>query len=111
MADNVSFFAALRRQDWLPELSGWNCSALRIPGATVNRILVDGVVVDSKNYQVEPHNHLVRWAAHDRPPATAIAELVLQRSLNSQFTTIVITAVTSIVTAIISAVATYFSAK
>lgn len=77
----ISFTVSLTESDWNRVLGGWQCAALKIPGAVVESFFADGLKIDSEWYAVDHANQLVRWIRNDSPPQLAAIVLRLTRDL------------------------------
>jgi ribosomal protein L30E len=69
-------------KDWDNDLGGWRCTALKIPGAKIENIYVEGVIQDTSWYKVLPDYATIRWSHDPRPERAAVA-LTIQEELLS----------------------------
>ena len=58
----TSFRVRLSKDEWNPELGGWHCSALRIPGAIVEEIFYQGAPLSKNQYRISVANEIIQLA-------------------------------------------------
>src|SRR5712692_6122526 len=63
----IVFSTTVLQVDWDAVFGGWRCSAIRIPGAQVNAIFVDGKRQDSALYEVMYELAMIRWITRPQP--------------------------------------------
>lgn len=77
----IVFTASVTEKDWDRELSGWRCSALKIPGAQVDALLISGSRADISWFEVNYELNIVRWVRSERPKqATLLIKLTEELS-------------------------------
>jgi hypothetical protein len=79
----IAFLVYLTKSGWDPTSGGWHCSALKIPGATIEALRVDGDKVSDEWYVVDLPNELVHWN-HGDPPEIAVLSVALTQELTTQ---------------------------
>jgi hypothetical protein len=79
----IAFLVYLTKSGWDPTSGGWHCSALKIPGATIEALRVDGDKVSDEWYVVDLPNELVHWN-HGDPPEIAVLSGALTQELTTQ---------------------------
>lgn len=71
-ASGKSFKLRLTKDEWDPELRGWYCSALKIPGAVVKEIYSGGQPVNRNLYRIDQTNEIIQWLSGDPPETIAV---------------------------------------
>lgn len=106
----IAFTVNVDDRDWDPNIGGWRCPALEIPGSQVDDLYVSGARVDSGWYEVLREHSLIRWVRPERP-AQAVVSIKLTQELSTQELTskwkqlaIVLPVVSSILVAVIGGV-------
>ena len=80
MADDSTVIAIqLSNRDWDPAVSGWQCAALAIPGAHVERLDVDGHGADTAKYKVSEELRVIRWVSEPIPDQSTAAIKLTKR--------------------------------
>ena len=69
----IAFTTSLSDDDWDDRMSGWRCSALKIPGSAIEAIYVAGRRQDMGLIEVVPEHHLVRWPSRGRPSSVVLS--------------------------------------
>lgn len=112
----IGFTVTLSERDWDPELSGWRCPALKIPGAAIDAVYVSGTRADTSWYEVLAEHSIVRWVRENHPAQAAIA-IKLTEELSTQELTskwrklaIVLPVVSSVLVAVIAAAVSLYTA-
>jgi hypothetical protein len=111
----IAFTTRLTKEDWDEAMRGWRCQVLKVPGAIVEAIYVDGSRTDSALYEVLPQHAFIRWIVPNKPErVTASIKLTETLSLDRETErwrrlAIVLPVAATIVAASISALATYYS--
>jgi hypothetical protein len=80
----ISLMITLSGSEWISEIGGWRCEALKIPGARIEAVYAEGSRLDSAWYHVDEVNSVLRWSRDSAPPARATASVVLDKQLSSQ---------------------------
>jgi len=79
----IVFTVAVDQDDWDKQLGGWRCSALRIPGAQVDDVFVEGSRVDESWYEAMYKHAIIRWIRQN-PPEKALIIISLTEELSTQ---------------------------
>jgi len=113
----IVFATRLADDDWSTEQGAWRCEPLRIPGATVKDLRVDGNTIDKSQYQVRTELAMVHWVGPGRPPRVA-AEIELSDELSLAKDTdrwkklaVLLPVIGTIAAALIAGTATYLTTK
>lgn len=99
--------------DYDSSLGGWRCSALRLPGSTLQELRADGVVQDSSYWRAVPELGLVKWSREVRPMQAVLVLRVADdlapasQAIRLKRLAIVAPVVATIVTALITAGTTW----
>jgi len=80
----IAFTVTVGESDWRGDLSGWNCSALAIPGAALEEVYAQDAKVDSACYEALGDLNLIRWRHGTRAPKKAIVTIRLKKELSTQ---------------------------
>jgi hypothetical protein len=80
------FRITLSQDDWDEGIGGWYCSALKLPGSSVEDVYVRGAQVDRALYHVDADQEVIRWAGEQRPEEIKVA-LGLSTALTKRTTT------------------------
>jgi hypothetical protein len=114
----ISFSVTLTARDWDPNLGGWRCPALRIPGSVIDALFDKGSRVDSSWYEPLPEHGMVRWVRDDDHPHEPTILLKLTQELSTRELTtrwkklaIVLPVIATVLAAVVSGSVTYFAAK
>lgn len=83
---SVLFTIAVSQSDWDEGRRGWRLSALRIPGAEVDRVFVEGQIQNKDCYSVWREDELIHWNSAS-PPEKATISIKLTETLSTQKTT------------------------
>jgi len=110
----VVFATTLTERDWDMELSGWRCTALKIPGAQIDGAFVGGERVDPAWLEVKYELDLIRWI-HGERPAQATILIKLTEELSTKELTlkwkklaIILPVLASIAVALLATISSYF---
>jgi hypothetical protein len=106
----IVFTVAVSQNDWDAELGGWRCSALRIPGAEVDNVFVEGTSMDKTRYFVWREYEMIRWTSKPEPK-TATISIKLTEALSTKKKTDfwkTFSALAPIVAALITVMLSYF---
>jgi hypothetical protein len=68
----IAFTISLTENDWDPNINGWRCPVLRIPGAQVDAMYSSGKV-DDASYKPVPEQGFVRWGGSGQPKSPTLA--------------------------------------
>lgn len=105
---NIIFTTKVSEQDWDKGLRAWHCSALKIPGAVLESILVSGKNVSTSSYQIDYNQNLVRWTDSEKHPSQAVFQIKLTKELSTEEKTskwkklaVILPAITALVVALI----------
>lgn len=102
----IAFTVSLTPNDWDSTRTGWRSPVLKIPGAQVDTLYVQGHgQVDKSWYTVDADQEIVRWARADVPQAAALAVKLTQDLAPKFWRNLAI--VVPIITALISAAGAY----
>lgn len=102
----ITFTTQLTNNHWNETVGGWECSALRIPGAKVTGLYSQGQRQDTVKYEVPAKSSQIRWHQPQKPPPEVVVSIELERKLFSWVGTGAISAFASVVVALITG---YFS--
>jgi hypothetical protein len=70
--------------EWDEVSSSWRCPALKIPGAHIDSMFVQGKLVDPGWYEVRSAEELIRWTRSDAPPESAAFSIRLTQDLSTK---------------------------
>lgn len=107
---SIVFTIAVSQNDWDAELGGWRCSALRIPGAEVDNVFVEGTSMDRTRYSVWREHGMIRWTSKPEPK-TATISIKLTEALSTKKKTIFwmkVAALAPVLAALITVTLSYF---
>ena len=77
----ISLFLTLGYRDWIPELRGWRCEALKIPGARIDAVYARNDRLNPSWYQVDNDHELIRWSREIDPPPDLLTTVLLEKPL------------------------------
>jgi hypothetical protein len=80
--EKTIFHLSVQSADWDGRINGWRCPALKIPGAVVDALFVQGRKIDSNKYEVDTHTGFLRWSEETKPKEVTLA-IRLDKSLTS----------------------------
>jgi hypothetical protein len=79
----ISFTISVNNEDWDKNFGGWRCPSLKIPGASIDAIFVNGVKVDEAKYQILINHFIIRWTDNN-PPPQALVSITLTKELTTK---------------------------
>ncbi len=79
----ISFSTTVTLNDWDKNFGGWRCPSLKIPGAKVDSIFINGLKTDDAKYQVLEQHSIIRWSDAN-PPDQALISITLTKQLTTQ---------------------------
>jgi hypothetical protein len=76
----------LTEADWDKSMKAWRCPALRVPGAVIAAVFIDGSRTDKTNYEALPDQGFIRWIAAKKP-VEALVSIELTEALSKEVDT------------------------
>jgi len=83
MVASSSFLVRATREDWQNESGSWHVPALKIPGAKIEKVFVDGGEANPDSYNLIEGQELLRWKDRSNAPSAATIAVTLTKSLST----------------------------
>lgn len=83
-SENISFTVKFTQSDFEETWKGWRCSAIKIPGATIQNIYSKGKVLSPDDYEINQGLEGIRWKRNTSHPQEITVLIKLTKNLSTQ---------------------------